>query len=75
MYLGFCREDENIGFTALTFGLLTALILFTKFAMPLLRFWQDKGTNICVFLEDRVGTLKTHSTMQSPSWKVRDILK
>lgn len=38
VYLGFCREDENIGFTALTFGLLTALILFTKFAMPLLRF-------------------------------------
>ena len=59
-FLGFSWNVEgrrrHYVFTVLAFGLSSAPYLFTKLLRPLVRLWRSFGVQICVYLDDGIGT-------------------
>ena len=70
------RQNKNyFVFTVLPFGSAATLMLNTRLLGSLASFWHNKRINICVYLDDGVGTEKTYSKTFINSHFVEHTLK
>ena len=77
-FLGFSWNVEgrrrHYVFTVLAFGLSSAPYLFTKLLRPLVRLWRSFGVQICVYLDDGIGTETTQEKAKVNSAFVKETL-
>ena len=77
-FLGFSWNVEgrrrHYVFTVLAFGLSSAPYLFTKLLRPLVRLWRSFGVQICVYLDDGIGTETSQEKAKVNSAFVKETL-